>query len=143
MNLENFYRSLYLIRRAEEAVVRVYPSDKIKSPVHLSIGQEAISVGVCQALEPEDIVFGTYRSHALYLSKTADLNGFFAELYGKSTGCSKGKGGSMHLANVAKGMMGKFLRAAKFKLSWNTPSSVAPSPIKTTTTFFSLRTFMA
>ena len=106
MNLENFYSSLYRIRRAEEAVVRVYPSDKIKSPVHLSIGQEAISVGVCEALGPEDIVFGTYRSHALYLAKTADLNGFFAELYGKSTGCSKGKGGSMHLANVAKGMMG-------------------------------------
>jgi pyruvate/2-oxoglutarate/acetoin dehydrogenase E1 component/TPP-dependent pyruvate/acetoin dehydrogenase alpha subunit len=106
MNQEKAYRSLYLIRRAEEEIVRLYPTDKIKSPVHLSIGQEAISVGVCEALQAGDIVFGTYRSHAIYLAKTGDVKGFFAELYGKSTGCSKGKGGSMHLANVAQGMMG-------------------------------------
>lgn len=106
MNLENAYRLLYLIRRSEEEVIRVYPTDKIKSPVHLSIGQEAVSVGVCEALEAEDIVFGTYRSHALYLAKTGDLKGFFAELYGKAAGCSKGKGGSMHLADVSHGMMG-------------------------------------
>ena len=106
MNQERIYHLLYLIRRAEEEVVRIYPSDKIKSPVHLSIGQEAVSVGVCQALQAEDVVFGTYRSHALYLAKTGDLKGFFAELYGKATGCAKGKGGSMHLANVSKGMMG-------------------------------------
>ena len=106
MDQEKIYRSLYLIRRAEEEVVRIYPTDKIKSPVHLSIGQEAVSVGVCAALRADDIVFGTYRSHALYLAKTGDLKGFFAELYGKATGCSKGKGGSMHLANVSRGMMG-------------------------------------
>ena len=106
MNIEKFYRSIYRIRRAEEEVARLYPSDKIKSPVHLSIGQEALSVGVCEALDPQDIVFGTYRSHALYLAKTADLKGFFAELFGKSTGCCQGKGGSMHLANLEMGMMG-------------------------------------
>jgi len=106
MNKEKIYRSLYLIRRAEEEVVRIYPTDKIKSPVHLSIGQEAVSVGVCEALQAGDTVFGTYRSHALYLAKTGDLKGFFAELYGKATGCCKGKGGSMHLANVSEGMMG-------------------------------------
>jgi pyruvate/2-oxoglutarate/acetoin dehydrogenase E1 component/TPP-dependent pyruvate/acetoin dehydrogenase alpha subunit len=106
MNIENLYQSLFRIRRAEEEVIRIYPSDKIKSPVHLSIGQEAVSVGVCEALQDGDVVFGTYRSHALYLAKTADLKGFFAELYGKATGCTKGKGGSMHLANIAKGMMG-------------------------------------
>jgi len=106
MNLEKIYRSLFLIRRAEEEVIRIYPTDKIKSPVHLSIGQEAISVGVCEALNIGDVVFGTYRSHALYLAKTGDLKGFFAELYGKVTGCSKGKGGSMHLANFSQGMMG-------------------------------------
>src|ERR1700694_2381241 len=59
------YRSLYRIRRVEEEVARVYPSDCIKSPVHLSIGQEAVSVGVCEALRPDDVVFGTYRGHAL------------------------------------------------------------------------------
>ena len=90
MNIENLYQSLFRIRRAEEEVIRIYPSDKIKSPVHLSIGQEAVSVGVCEALQDGDVVFGTYRSHALYLAKTADLKGFFAELYGKATGCTKG-----------------------------------------------------
>ena len=98
MNKERIYRSLYLIRRAEEEVVRIYPTDKIKSPVHLSIGQEAVSVGVCEALKASDVVFGTYRSHALYLAKTGDLKGFFAELYGKATGCTKGKAGDLDYA---------------------------------------------
>lgn len=103
---EKFYRSLYRIRRVEEEVARVYPTDKIQSPVHLSIGQEAVSVGVCQALRPEDVVFGTYRSHALYLAKGGDLKRMIAELYGKATGIAKGKGGSMHLIDVSAGMMG-------------------------------------
>lgn len=103
---ERFYRSLYRIRRMEEEVARIYPSDKIKSPVHLSIGQEAIPVGVCEALKPKDIVFGTYRSHASYLAKGGDLKKMMAELYGKSTGCAKGKGGSMHLIDPAAGVMG-------------------------------------
>src|SRR3989338_2426111 len=106
MNQDKIYRLLYLIRRTEEEIIRIYPTDKIKSPVHLSIGQETISVGVCEALQADDVVFGTYRSHALYLAKTGDLKGFFSELYGKATGCSKGKGGSMHLANASRGMMG-------------------------------------
>ncbi len=104
--VDRFYRELYRIRRVEEEVARIYPTDKIKSPVHLSIGQEAVSVGVCQALRPSDIVFGTYRSHALYLAKGGDLKAMIAELYGKATGCAKGKGGSMHLIDVAAGVMG-------------------------------------
>src|SRR5437867_534941 len=100
------YRSLYRIRRVEEEVVRIYPTDKIKSPVHLSIGQEAVSVGVCSALRSDDIVFGTYRNHALYLAKGGDLKLMMAELYGKATGCAKGKGGSMHLVDVSAGVMG-------------------------------------
>lgn len=103
---ERFYRSLYKIRRVEEEIARIYPSDKIKSPVHLSIGQEAVSVGVCEALRPEDVVFGTYRSHAYYLAKGGDLKKMIAELYGKVTGGAKGKGGSMHLIDVAHGIMG-------------------------------------
>src|SRR6476646_5312144 len=94
------YRALYRIRRLEEEVARVYATDKIKSPVHLSIGQEAVSVGVCQALEKDDIVFGTYRGHALYLAKNGDLKKMIAELFGKATGATKGKGGSMHLADL-------------------------------------------
>jgi len=103
---EKFYRSLYRIRRAEEEIARIYPTDKIKSPVHLSIGQEAVSVGVCEALRSDDIVFGTYRGHALYLAKGGDLKKMIAELYGKVTGCTKGKGGSMHLIDTDAGVMG-------------------------------------
>jgi TPP-dependent pyruvate/acetoin dehydrogenase alpha subunit len=103
---ERFYRALYRIRRVEEEIAAVYPTDKIKSPVHLSIGQEAVSVGVCEALAKRDIVFGTYRSHALYLAKGGDLRRMVAELYGKVTGCARGKGGSMHLIDVEAGAMG-------------------------------------
>lgn len=104
--LHDVYRSLLLIRRADEEVARLYPSDKIQSPVHLSIGQELASVAVCSALRPGDKVFGTYRSHALYLAKGGSTLGFFAELYGKATGCNKGKGGSMHLADASIGLLG-------------------------------------
>ena len=89
---ERLYRSLYRIRRVEEEIARVYPTDRIKSPVHLSIGQEAVSVGVCEALRPDDVVFGTYRGHALYLAKGGDLKAMVAELYGKATGCCAGQG---------------------------------------------------
>jgi len=104
--LGRLYRSLYRIRRVEEEIIRVYPSDKIRSPVHLSIGQEAVAVGVCAVLRRDDVVFGSYRSHAMYLAKDGNLKGMIAELYGKATGCNKGKGGSMHLADVSRGVMG-------------------------------------
>lgn len=104
--LTRLYRELYRIRRAEEEVARVYPSDCIKSPVHLSIGQEAVSVGVCEALAPQDIVYGTYRGHALYLARGGSLPAMIAELYGKATGCTGGKGGSMHLIAPEQGVMG-------------------------------------
>ena len=106
VGLDTLYRSLYLIRRVEEEVARIYPTDKIKSPVHLSIGQEAISVGVCQALRADDVVFGTYRGHALYLAKGGDLKSMIAELYGKAAGVTKGKGGLMHLIDLTHGIMG-------------------------------------
>ncbi|HQP92046.1 MAG TPA: thiamine pyrophosphate-dependent dehydrogenase E1 component subunit alpha [Candidatus Omnitrophota bacterium] len=102
----SFYRAIYLVRRVEEEIARVYPSDKIKSPVHLSIGQESVSVGICSALRQADIVFGTYRGHAMYLAKGGSLKKMIAELYGKSSGCAKGKGGSMHLIDVPKNVMG-------------------------------------
>ena len=104
-SLAAIYRSMYLIRRTEEEIARIYPSDKIKSPVHLAIGQEAVAVGVCQALDPSDVIFGTYRSHAVYLAKGGDLKRMMAELYGKVTGCAKGKGGSMHLVDLEHGVM--------------------------------------
>jgi TPP-dependent pyruvate/acetoin dehydrogenase alpha subunit len=102
----DIYRVLYLIRRVEERIAEIYPSDKIRSPVHLSIGQEATSVAACLPLRPDDVVFGTYRGHGIYLAKGGDLDGMIAELYGKATGCAKGKGGSMHLADPDHGVMG-------------------------------------
>lgn len=94
------------IRLVEEELIKLYPSDVIQSPLHLSIGQEAVAVGVCANLEKQDLLFSTYRSHAYYLAKGGDMKKFFAELYGKRTGCCQGKGGSMHLAEKEVGFMG-------------------------------------
>jgi pyruvate dehydrogenase E1 component alpha subunit len=105
-DLERIYRSLRRIRRTEEEVARIYPSDKIKSPVHLSIGQEFVSVGVCDALDPRDVVSPTYRCHAAYLAHGGDLNRMMAELYGKATGVAGGKAGSMHLIDISHNVIG-------------------------------------
>ena len=102
----NLFREALKIRLVEERVIQLYPLDKIQSPVHLSTGQEAVAVGVCGALRPEDWIFGTYRSHALYLAKGGDMSLMFAELYGKVTGISEGKAGSMHLFDKKKGFYG-------------------------------------
>jgi TPP-dependent pyruvate/acetoin dehydrogenase alpha subunit len=106
VDIERIYRSLRLIRRAEEEIAKIYPTDKIKSPVHLSIGQEAISVGVCDILRPDDVVSPTYRGHAAFLAKGAPLRGLMAELYGKATGIAGGKGGSMHIIDSAHNVAG-------------------------------------
>jgi pyruvate dehydrogenase E1 component alpha subunit len=90
----------------EEKIIDLYPSDQIQSPVHLSIGQEAAAVGVCANLNISDWVFINYRGHAFYLAKGGPLPQFFAELMGKSGGISKGKAGSMHLADPVHGVMG-------------------------------------
>ncbi len=107
-NLE-IYRKLTLIRQCQEAIITEYPSDQIKTPVHLGIGQEAISVGITHNLPPNTKVFGPMRTHGLYLSLTSDdptyLAAFFAELYGKSTGVSGGRGGSMHLTAPDHGLI--------------------------------------
>jgi pyruvate dehydrogenase E1 component alpha subunit len=105
-DIERIYRSLRRIRRVEEEIARIYPSDKIKSPVHLSIGQEFAAVGICDVLEPADVVAPTYRGHAAYLAKGGDLNGMMAELYGKAGGVAGGKGGSMHLIDMRHNVIG-------------------------------------
>ena len=99
------YRTLSLVRGAEMKIREEYSKDEMKTPVHLGIGQEAVSVGVCHALPKGTKAFGTYRNHALYLAMTGDLDGFFGELYGKATGSGKGKAGSMHLALPEKGLV--------------------------------------
>jgi len=102
---ELFYEALR-IRLVEEKIIELYPSDLIQSPVHLSIGQEAVAVGVCSNLDRDDWIFINYRGHAFYLAKGAPLPEFFAELMGKKNGQSKGKAGSMHMASPAQGVMG-------------------------------------
>jgi len=110
MNFPNLYEELFFkalrIRLVEQRIIDLYPSDKIQSPVHLSIGQEAVAVGACQSLRHTDLLFCSYRSHALYLAKGGDLREMFAELFGKLTGCGRGKAGSMHLAAPEVGLMG-------------------------------------
>jgi pyruvate dehydrogenase E1 component alpha subunit len=100
------FRTALLIRLVEERIIDLYPSDRIQSPVHLSIGQEAVAVGVSDALRPDDLVFATYRSHAFYIAKGGRLDAMFAELYGRLGGISKGKAGSMHLSAPEAGLMG-------------------------------------
>lgn len=94
------------IRMVEEKIIELYPSDVIQSPVHLSIGQEAVAVGVAATLTKDDWVFITYRGHAFYLARGGPLPEFFAELMGRRTGLSKGKAGSMHLAAPRQGVIG-------------------------------------
>lgn len=89
------------IRMIEEAIAKKYQEQKMRCPVHLSIGQEAAAVGVCSTLKPEDKVVSTHRGHAHYLAKGGSLKGLISELYGKKTGCSKGMGGSMHLLDLS------------------------------------------
>jgi len=116
-NLARIYRKLQLIRRAEEEIARIYPSDKIKSPVHLSICQEAVPVGICDPLRPDDVVSGTYRSNAAYIAKGGDLPAMFAELYGKDTGCARGKGGSMHIIGMDQYILGTDRKSTRLNSS--------------------------
>lgn len=102
---EIFYQALR-IRMVEEKIRKIYPTNKIQSPVHLSIGQEHHISAIIMQLSKKDQVFTTYRSHAVYLAKGGNLKKMFAELYGKSTGISGGKAGSMHLCAPEVNMMG-------------------------------------
>jgi TPP-dependent pyruvate/acetoin dehydrogenase alpha subunit len=105
-DIRRLYRAMKRIRHVEEEIARLYPSDKIKSPVHLSIGQESVAVGICDALRADDVVSGTYRGHAAYLAKGGSLPALMAELYGKVDGCAAGKGGSMHLVDMEHFILG-------------------------------------
>ena len=90
----------------EEKIVELYPQQEMRCPVHLSIGQEAVSVGVCANLTREDIVFSNHRSHGHYLAKGGNLKAMVHEIYGKSTGCCFGRGGSMHLLDLSINFFG-------------------------------------
>jgi TPP-dependent pyruvate/acetoin dehydrogenase alpha subunit len=103
--LAELHRKMLRLRLVEEAIAAHYGEGEMRCPVHLSIGQEAAAVGVCEALALTDKVYSTHRCHAHYLAKGGDLKRMFAEICGKDTGCIGGRGGSMHLADLSKGMM--------------------------------------
>jgi len=103
--LRRFYEQMVFIRMVEEKIAELYAEQEMRCPVHLSIGQEATAVGVCEALALKDKVFSTHRSHAHYLAKGGDLDAMIAEIYGKEAGCIGGRGGSMHLMDLPKGMV--------------------------------------
>lgn len=105
-SVARLYKTMQLIRRFEEKLIELYPSDKIKSPVHLSIGQEAVAAAVCAPLKTDDLISNTYRCHATHIAKGGNLNAMMAELYGKATGCAGGKAGSMHLMEIESGILG-------------------------------------
>lgn len=94
------------IRAVEEKIVEVYPTDVMQTPVHLSLGQEAVAAAVCSHLNKDDLKIGTHRGHALYIANGGDLVKFFGELLGRQCGCSGGRGGSMHLTDPEHGLVG-------------------------------------
>ncbi|MEK6709602.1 MAG: thiamine pyrophosphate-dependent dehydrogenase E1 component subunit alpha [Nitrospinota bacterium] len=100
------YRTMLRIRRFEEKTDELFMAGRIKGAVHVSIGQEACSVGVCAALNPDDAILTTHRGHGHSIAKGTRLNEMMAELLGKSTGLCKARGGSMHIADISKGHYG-------------------------------------
>lgn len=94
------------IRLIEEELSKRYSELEIRCPIHLSLGQEHIAVGVCAGLPKDALMVSTHRSHAHYLAKGGSLKRMIAELYGKEAGCSKGMGGSMHLVDWSVGFAG-------------------------------------
>ncbi len=104
--LKQLYYQMLRIRTVEEKIVELYPEQEMRCPVHLCIGQEAIAVGVCANLSRDDYVLSNHRSHGHYLAKGGNLKAMMAEVYGKATGCSQGKGGSMHLVDLSIGFLG-------------------------------------
>jgi pyruvate dehydrogenase E1 component alpha subunit len=102
--LQRLYHDMLLIRRFEEVVNELYLQGHIPSTLHLYIGQEAVAVGVCAALRPDDYLLSTHRPHGHALAKGVSPGAILAELYGKATGTCKAKGGSMHVGDINLGM---------------------------------------
>ncbi|MBM3137809.1 MAG: pyruvate dehydrogenase (acetyl-transferring) E1 component subunit alpha, partial [Chloroflexi bacterium] len=100
------YRQMVLIRRLEETAAELYQKGEIGGFLHLYIGQEAVSTGIIAARKPQDHVITAYRDHGVAINVGIPANIVMAELLGKATGCSKGKGGSMHMADTSKNFWG-------------------------------------
>jgi pyruvate dehydrogenase E1 component alpha subunit len=104
--LREFFREMLLIRRFEEKVEERFRAGELPGFLHVAIGQEAVAVGVCRALDDNDVIASTHRAHGHALAKGTHPNELMAELYGKLEGCSHGYGGSMHLYDVERGNLG-------------------------------------
>jgi acetoin:2,6-dichlorophenolindophenol oxidoreductase subunit alpha len=104
--LRGFFRQMLLIRRFEEKVEERFRAGELPGFLHVAIGQEAVAVGVCSALERDDVIASTHRAHGHAIAKGTPVERIMAELYGKVEGCSRGFGGSMHLYDVAVGNLG-------------------------------------
>src|SRR6201990_3433215 len=104
--LREFFREMLLIRRFEEKVEERFRAGELPGFLHVAIGQEAVAVGVCQAMEEGDVFASTHRAHGHTLARGTHPNAVMAELYGKVEGCSRGYGGSMHLYDIERGNCG-------------------------------------
>ena len=104
--LTEMYRRMRLIRQFEDRAARLYRNNEIPGFLHLSIGQEASAVGACWPLGDRDVVTSTHRGHGHCIAKGVDVREMMAEIYGRRTGSCRGKGGSMHIADLSKGMLG-------------------------------------
>ncbi|MCC6953794.1 MAG: pyruvate dehydrogenase (acetyl-transferring) E1 component subunit alpha [Deltaproteobacteria bacterium] len=104
--LLKLYRQMMVMRRFEEEAAKAYTERKIGGFLHLYIGQEALGAGVIAATQPQDYIISAYRIHAQYLARGGTPRAGMAELFGKETGCAKGRGGSMHFYNTAQRFMG-------------------------------------
>lgn len=106
LKLLQLYRQMLVMRRFEEEAAKAYTERKIGGFLHLYIGQEAVGTGVIAALNPDDYILSSYRLHAQYLARGGTCRAGMAELFGKSTGCAGGRGGSMHFFNAEAGFLG-------------------------------------
>jgi TPP-dependent pyruvate/acetoin dehydrogenase alpha subunit len=104
--LEHLYRTMVRIRFCEESLVDPIIKGQIRCPCHLYSGQEAVAAGICASLTEDDYVFGNHRSHGHFLAKGGSMSEMVAEIFGCETGCSRGRGGSMHLIDPEHGILG-------------------------------------
>jgi len=104
--LRELYRMMLKIQKVELKIDELYHEDEMKTPVHLCLGQEAVAAGVCRHLNTGDYVFSNHRGHGHYIAKGGDVKTMVAELYNRETGCSRGRGGSMHLIDTSVGLPG-------------------------------------
>ncbi len=127
---KELFEAMVAIRKTEEVIADVYPQNYMRTPSHLSIGQEAVAVGICLALKKDDLVFSSHRCHAHYLAKGGNLSALFAELCGRVTGCNKGRVGSAHLSDSSIGLFASPILGSMIPVAVGTAMSFAMDKTK-------------